>query len=803
MAGYSYQHYEDAFIYKFLTEKFGNQYGPSDPEYQKTLELIQNITIPTHEHVVSWWNNEGGGIFPDEKVKMVSTDPISGYLFDKVDDITIKYNPITFKLYVDSIPLASNIKIGGIIVGVNADSILYMQESELLVRVQTSPNLSSVDNEVPSSRAVKLYVDAAIQGTGGGSGVGDMLKSTYDINNNAVVDDSEKLNNQLPEYYLNWNNFTNKPLTYTPSPHILVSSDHTVSGLTTGHFLKALSANTFGFAAHGLTYDDVGAAPYRHSHTDNILDWDSGSNWYAPYAIQQSGGKFDLSSTAPIHFPFRLNYDGDFYVSSVISTGYVQTNAGGAYTSLYGESQIGYLLTWNPTLKIRLHDNSMFELNHTNINHQLYINRIAYNGTADVIYDVINILDNPTTSGIVGGSIFKATIVSTTRINFNPRVATGSNAIAYIFDTHNNLNTSGDKLLSIRNQNSEKFYIDKDGEVYANGVHLGAGGNVSNTGTPVDNQLAVWTNATTIEGSTSLIFITSLGNILEVVRASGTNAMAIIRASVDPTTDTSEKSSFQLKVNNVTSELTYFGSNYGVTQLAGNLVLTHPTASNGTLNLVCSNGVRIGNDIYYDPSQLIVYNTYVELGVPIYTLASSTSVAGLRFPHGLAPTSPVNGDIWTTTIGLYVRIGGVTVGPLGTGSGGGVTLSGSTNNTICTVTGANVIQGEANLTFDGSDLSITGTIHSTGNITATDFCLSSDERLKTNIISYQPEFIDIDYKQFELKTNLGQKRYGIIAQELQKKHPELVREESDGSLSISLIDLLIRKIAYLESKLNN
>ena len=31
-------------------------------------------------------------------------------------------------------------------------------------------------------------------------------------------------------------------------------------------------------------------------------------------------------------------------------------------------------------------------------------------------------------------------------------------------------------------------------------------------------------------------------------------------------------------------------------------------------------------------------------------------------------------------------------------------LSGSTNNTICTVTGANAIQGEANLTFDGTDL---------------------------------------------------------------------------------------------------
>jgi len=38
-----------------------------------------------------------------------------------------------------------------------------------------------------------------------------------------------------------------------------------------------------------------------------------------------------------------------------------------------------------------------------------------------------------------------------------------------------------------------------------------------------------------------------------------------------------------------------------------------------------------------------------------------------------------------------------------------VNLNGSTNNTVCTVTGADAIQGEANLTFDGSDLSLRAT----------------------------------------------------------------------------------------------
>lgn len=44
--------------------------------------------------------------------------------------------------------------------------------------------------------------------------------------------------------------------------------------------------------------------------------------------------------------------------------------------------------------------------------------------------------------------------------------------------------------------------------------------------------------------------------------------------------------------------------------------------------------------------------------------AGTTAISSLNIPHGAAPTSPVNGDIWTTTAGLYVRINGSTVGPL-------------------------------------------------------------------------------------------------------------------------------------------
>ena len=46
-------------------------------------------------------------------------------------------------------------------------------------------------------------------------------------------------------------------------------------------------------------------------------------------------------------------------------------------------------------------------------------------------------------------------------------------------------------------------------------------------------------------------------------------------------------------------------------------------------------------------------------------------------------------------------------------SSGGAALTGSSNNTITTVTGANAIKGEDHLTFDGSDSSVVSAANDT------------------------------------------------------------------------------------------
>jgi len=106
-----------------------------------------------------------------------------------------------------------------------------------------------------------------------------------------------------------------------------------------------------------------------------------------------------------------------------------------------------------------------------------------------------------------------------------------------------------------------------------------------------------------------------------------------------------------------------------------------------------------------------------------------------------------------------------------------------------------------NDTSPSYQLDVNGSGRFTSTVTATNFILSSDERLKENVEKVCDNRVKADWKTFELKTEKGQKRYGVIAQELEKTNPEFVREDSQGFKSVAYIDLLIAKIAELEARL--
>ena len=79
------------------------------------------------------------------------------------------------------------------------------------------------------------------------------------------------------------------------------------------------------------------------------------------------------------------------------------------------------------------------------------------------------------------------------------------------------------------------------------------------------------------------------------------------------------------------------------------------------------------------------------------TAASTATTAGFRAQQGTAPSSPVNGDVWMTTAGLFYRANSVTIGPLVDASGSGVTSVTANNASLTISPTAGAVLAEVNL----------------------------------------------------------------------------------------------------------
>lgn len=93
------------------------------------------------------------------------------------------------------------------------------------------------------------------------------------------------------------------------------------------------------------------------------------------------------------------------------------------------------------------------------------------------------------------------------------------------------------------------------------------------------------------------------------------------------------------------------------------------------------------------------------------------------------------------------------------------------------------------------DLTIEGVAH------ATNFQFTSDISLKENIKPLETS-LDIEFIEFNFK-NDDTTRYGVSAQAVQEALPELVSEDHNGDLTVSMVDLLILKVAELENKIKD
>lgn len=140
---------------------------------------------------------------------------------------------------------------------------------------------TTVGNTAPPSTDWQLIASI---GTPGLAGAGDMSKAIYDVDNNGIVDNSAKLNAQLPGYYLDRTNHTG-----------------TQPAATIADFAEAVDdrANALLVMGAGMTkvYDDSSGTLTLSSTTGGaVTAWTDIST--SNYDVPAAGGKFSIAATS-------------------------------------------------------------------------------------------------------------------------------------------------------------------------------------------------------------------------------------------------------------------------------------------------------------------------------------------------------------------------------------------------------------------------------------------------------------------------------------------------------------------------
>ena len=130
------------------------------------------------------------------------------------------------------------------------------------------------------------------------------------------------------------------------------------------------------------------------------------------------------------------------------------------------------------------------------------------------------------------------------------------------------------------------------------------------------------------------------------------------------------------------------------------------------------------------------------------------------------------------------------------GTSGTATINNNTNDYVITATGtAGVLNGESNLRFDGTTLSVTGSAR------ATAFYQDSSRVLKTNITPYAGSAIDllnnVQVVEFNYLTDLNNIHIGFIAEDTPQ---ELSTKDKNTMDTNSTVGVLIKAVQELSAE---
>ena len=214
--------------------------------------------------------------------------------------------------------------------------------------------------------------------------------------------------------------------------------------------------------------------------------------------------------------------------------------------------------------------------------------------------------------------------------------------------------TTGDMLYSDSANSLAKLAVGTDGFVLklASGVPTWAaaagGGNVSNTGTPVNNQIAIWTDATTVEGVAGLTFD---GTNLAATQFGGITSANLVDKSATETI--SGLWTMSGGINMGDAELTRPKiKDYGLTS-------TSPSSSSGSITLNMTNGNAFQTTLTENITTVTLSNppasgTYGEIIWKVTQDSVARAItfpAAVKWPGGTAPTiSTGSGDVDLITL---------------------------------------------------------------------------------------------------------------------------------------------------------
>jgi hypothetical protein len=207
------------------------------------------------------------------------------------------------------------------------------------------------------------------------------------------------------------------------------------------------------------------------------------------------------------------------------------------------------------------------------------------------------------------------------------------------------------------------------------------------TGSGAANSLAVWTSTTAVGTVANLTASTAAVSYTQAAQSSGVNvAFTIVGGAHTNLTASTEVIGFNVNLAQTVQHAT------GALATQRAMVVQAPTYSFVAASVITSAATLAITGAPVTGTNATITSAYalwIQAG-KLGTAATATTGAGLNLPHGTAPSSPVNGDLWTTTAGFFGHVNGVTANLI-SGSG--------TAGTIVQSTASSVIAAASGLTW--------------------------------------------------------------------------------------------------------